>query len=330
MMRWPTLSLQLKARLPLLLILITLLLAGCEAKKSDSALQMATQGLISGSLSDASEYAVIGSLQHGGSLWHISDAERKYNWNHRAGEFSSLRAVGISANGKVAVTAVNADLVVWSTDTGQAMNYWRAPDRVMSIAVDPEGHFAILGLQNNLAVYFDIRQGLTVYEFEHEAEVFGVSLSNNGELAMTGSDDRTARVWRLSDGALLHKFEHGNQVKTVALSDDGKLGFSTAQREDAVIWDLQSGNAKATLNFRYQNYTAARFAKDNSTLLVGTFRGLLYLVNTSDGSKLATWSAKPQRLLGPTTSSAILDVAFNGSNKATSLASDGMLQFFSR
>ena len=38
------------------------------------------------------------------SFWDIPKAERKYNWNHRAGEYSSLRAVGISGNGKYVVT----------------------------------------------------------------------------------------------------------------------------------------------------------------------------------------------------------------------------------
>lgn len=312
----------------LFVVLIALASMGCEGEKPVDTLQVAVQGLISGALPSTSDLAVIGSVQHGGSLWNTVSKQRQFNWNHRAGEYSSLRAVGIAGNGKVAATAVDADIVIWDAVSGKSVNFWRAPDKVMSMALDHHGQFALLGLQNSQAVYFDMRRGLAVYEFQHEAEVFGVSLSRNGELAMTGSDDRTARIWRLSDGALLHKFEHGNQVKSVALSADGELAFSAAQREDAVIWDVASGDAKARLDFRYENYTAARFTEDSSKVVVGTFRGDIYMVSTRSGGKLNHWTAKHRKLLGPASSAAILDVAISADNTLVALSSDGLLQYF--
>jgi tricorn protease-like protein len=314
---------------PFIYLVIALFCLGCEGQKPEKIQKVAVQGLICGALSDNAKYAVVGSVQHGGSLWSTANAERRYNWNHQTEGYSTFRAAGMAGNGKVAVTVVDADIVVWDVTTGRSLNFWRAPDKIMALAVDQQGHYAILGLQNSLAVYFDLQRGLTVHEFQHEAEVFGVSLSRNGELAMTGSDDRTARIWRLSDGALLHKFKHGNQVKTVALSADGKLAFSTAQREDAVIWDVVSGDAKARLNFRYENYTSARFTEDSSKLLVGTFRGDIYMVNTSNGEKLKYWTAKPRQLFGPASSAAILDVAVNDNGNIIALSSDGLLQYFS-
>ena len=269
-----------------LVFIFCLLCTGCEGQKPESTINVAAHGLISGALPTTADYAMVGSVQHGGSLWNLTNNERLYNWNHRAGEYSALRAVGISGDGKVAATAVDADIVVWDVPTGQSLNFWRAPNKIMAMQLGHQGQYAILGLQNSQAVYFDMQKGNAVYEFQHDAEVFGVSLSQDRQLAMTGSDDRTARIWRLSDGVLLHKFEHGNQVKTVALSADGILAFSTAQREDAVIWEVASGAAKTKLNFRYENYTAARFSHDNATLLLGTFRGDVFLVSTGSGKKL--------------------------------------------
>jgi len=316
-------------RVIVFMLAVTFVCVACEGQKPEKTLQVAAQGLISGALAENTGFAVLGSIQHGGSFWNTTSGERQYNWNHRAGEFSSLRAVGLAGNGKVAVTVEDKDIVVWDMSTGQSLQFWQAPDRVMAIAVGQHGQYAILGLQNRQAVYFDIRQGSAVYEFQHDAEVFAVSLSRNGEFAMTGSDDRTARIWRLDDGALLHKFDHGNQVRAVALSEDGAQAFSAAQREEAVVWDSNSGSARTRLDFRYENFTAARFIEGGSKLLLGTFRGGVYLVSSSSGEKLKHWTAKPRQLFGPASSAAILDVAADSSGKVVALSSDGLVQYFS-
>ncbi len=318
---------KLLSALPLIVLSLTILTA-CEGEKPEQTTKVAVQGVISAALPKAADYAVIGSLQHGGSLWNLSNLERLYNWNHQGGQFSSLRAVGISGDSRIATTVVGADIVVWEVSTGQSLNFWRAPDKIMAMQLGQQGRYAILGLQNSQAVYFDIERGQARQEFQHEAEVFGVAISADGKLAMTGSDDRTARIWRLEDGALLHRFEHGNQVKTVALSDDGALAFSTAQREEAVVWDTTSGSAKSKVDVRYANFTSARFSEDSSKLALGTFRGDVFLVDTATGAKVKHWKAKSRQVWGPASSGAILSVAFQPDGKIIAVSSDGLLQQF--
>ena len=311
-----------------LFILLLALLAGCEGKKPEQTVKVAAQGVLSAALSRNGEKLVIGSVQHGGSLWDLSSKERLYNWNHKMGSYTSLRAVGASGNGQVAATVKDADIGVWDVSNGKSLNFWRAPDKVMSMTLGEQGRYALLGLQNSQVVYFDIQLGRSVYEFQHDAEIFGVSLSADGNFAMTGSDDRTARIWRLSDGELIQRFDHNNQVKTVALSPDGQLAFSSAQREDAVIWEVDSGAAKTKLDFRYENFTSARFSKDGRQLLLGTFRGDVYLVNTANGQRLQHWTAKARQLWGPASSGAVIALAFAESGKYIAVTSDGLIQQF--
>ncbi|WP_020410983.1 WD40 repeat domain-containing protein [Hahella ganghwensis] len=318
-----------RAAVGLSLLLMSLLLAGCEAPKPDEVMEVAVQGVLSGGISGDASYAVIASVQHGGSLWNADRAERLYNWNRSAGEYTTFRAADISSEGRVAITADNMDLLVWDVSSGRSLHFWRAPSKVLSLAIGPDGRYALLGMQNNQAAYFDIERGTVLYLFQHGAEVHGVALSDDGQFAITGSDDQSARLWRVKDGALLHTFDHSNQVRTVAMAVDGDMAFTTAQREDAIIWDSASGDALTKLDYRYENFTSARFSPDGKSLALGTFRGDLYLVSTSDGSELAHWKAKARSPWGPGSSGAILALAFRPDKRISAITSDGLLQTFS-
>jgi len=310
------------------LLLLGIVLVACEAPGPERKVEVAVQGVLSAGLSKDASKAVIGSVRHGGSLWDVSSGERRYNWNRKTGEYTTYRAATLSPNGRVAVTVMETDILVWDVVSGKSLNFWRAPAKVMSAALSPAGHYALLGMQNNQASYFNISQGVAQFEFQHGAEISGVALSADGRYALTGSDDQSARLWRLENGALVHTFSHNNQVKTVALSDDGRMAFTAAQREDSVIWDTTSGDALTKLDFRYVNFTAARFSDDGKQLMLGTFRGDIYVVDTANGSELSHWKAATRSSWSPVSSGAILALASAGGKKVVAVTSDGMLQSF--
>ncbi|RMF14956.1 MAG: hypothetical protein D6758_10575 [Gammaproteobacteria bacterium] len=312
----------------LALLLAGLALTGCGAQGPADRFVVAVQGVIDSAISQDGQSAVIASVHHGGSLWDLNARGRKYNWNHAQGEYTTLRAVAISGDGSRALTIKDSDLVVWDARTGQALNFWRAPDKVLSATLSQSGHRALMGLQNNRAIYFDVDRGQTLYTFDHEAEVYGVALSADDRYALTGSDDFKGRLWRLDTGELVHTFAHRNQVKTVALSPDGKLALTTSQREDVVLWDTESGNARNRLAFTYKNFVSARFSEDGRQLLLGGFQGDVYLMDTNSGSELAHWQMQPKKVVGRS-SKAIDSLAFNGS-KVVAVTSDGQVQFFQK
>ncbi len=310
------------------LLLALLVLAGCEAKGPAETFEVAAQGVLDSALSEDGSKAVIASIHHGGSLWDVTSRSRVYNWNHKSGEFTVLRAVAISGDGRRALTIRESDMVVWDATNGQALHFWRAPDKVLSATLSEDGRHALLGLQNNQAIYFDVEQGQTLYAFDHGAEVYGVALSADGRFALTGSDDFKARLWRLDTGERVQTFEHRNQVKTVALSHDGRLALTTSQREDVVIWDTESGNARNRLPFTYKNFVSARFSPDDRQLALGGFQGDVYLMDVSSGSELGHWRMKPKKVVGRG-SRAIDALAFTG-NGLVAVTSDGQVQRFSR
>ncbi len=315
---------------PFLIIFLSVL-AGCGGKGPESEAELAVQGFLSGALSADGRYAAVGSIHHGGSLWDVVKKERLFNWNHAAGEMSSIRAISFSGDGKLAATTVEDTIVLWEVVTGKSIAFWKAPARVLAIKLSQDGRYAVLGMNNNNAMYFDMKAGSRVFTFPHQAEVRSVDLSGDGALGITGADDLTAKVWDLKTGEQVHQFTHQNQIKTVAISNKGKYGFTTSQREDSIIWDLKTGEPVLTLPNRYTNFTMARFSDDESKLLLGSFQGVLTVLSVSTGNVESTWQAKPRKAYGGASSKAVVSAVFSAkSGGVIALMTDGMLETFEK
>lgn len=315
---------------PLFVSLLTaFILAGCDSgEPASKSWKYANQGILSADISMDGSYTIIGSIHHGGSLWQTDKGERLYNWNHKKGEYSSLRATSLSGNGKLAATAERDEVVVWSTQTGKYQSFWKAPDVILALKMSQNGHYGLMGLRNNTASYFDLIRGGAVHTLSHKDEIRGVDLSLDGKWAVTGSDDMTVKVWSLSDGKEVFSQSHNNQIKTVAISADGSKAFSAAQREDAIIWDIKKNKSLATLGYHYENFTAARFSEKGDKLLLGTFQGLIYLIDTKSGKELKRWRSKTRKPWGGASSKAIVSVSFGKKGTVYALASDGILGLY--
>ena len=308
------------------LLLLTCTLLACSKGPSESK-QLATQGLLSGALSPTADLAVIGSVHHGGSLWDLGKKERLFDWNHAKGQLSSIRASSISGNGKLAVTCVEDNMVLWDTVTGQSKSFWQAADRIQSITLNKDGSRALMGLKDGTVSYFDMKNGVDIHNFSHQAEVRTTDLSEDGLIGITGSDDRHAKVWDLKKGIEIGSLTLENQVKTVAISPSGQLAFTTAQREDTVVWEIKTGKKKFRLKNRYINYTTASFSKDERFITAGTFQGEIKRWSIASGEEVNKWQAKRRKAYGGSSSKAIIDV-IDLKNKVVALTSDGLFQTF--
>lgn len=308
------------------LLAVTLLLSACS-NGPETSVQLATQGLLSGALSENGEMAVIGSIHHGGSLWDLPNKERIYSWNHTKDIPSSIRAVSISGNGKLAVTCVEDAMVLWSTQSGQAKQFWQAPDRILSIKLNWNGSRALMGLRSGQAIFFDMDRGMSIFTFNHQAEVRMVDLSEDGSIGLTGSDDKSAKVLDLEKGEEIRSLTLNNHIKTISLSPSGALAFTTSQREDAMIWDAQTGDVKFRLANRYTNYTTSTFTKDELFLTAGTFQGEIKRWRIATGKETNAWQAKPRQAYGGANSKAIVDI-IDLNTKIVALTSDGQMQSY--
>jgi WD40 repeat protein len=298
--------------------------AGCSPAPGHSdALEMAAQGLYAGALSPRSELALVGSLNHGASLWRTADRARLYNWNHRQDERAALVAAAFSADGSRAVTTDPRTLVVWDTQSGSALASWATPGTVLDVALARDGRRVLMGLDDHSAVLFDAESGSHLHTLLHDGVVGSVALSADGRWALTGSDDGAAVLWEAGSGDAVHVLEHDNPVRVVALSAAGRYAFTASQGRRVAVWNGATGERLLSLAERNRGVTAARFSPDERFLLVGYVNRAVELWDVVTGQRVQRWHLDGRHAWRPP---AVLAVGFSASpERFYALAGDGRL-----
>lgn len=305
-------------------------LTGCGSGDAPSLWkEYALSGAYSAAISDKGTFSSLGSFNHGGSLWRLEGHERLYNWNHKAKDYSIIAATAFSPDERFAVTANQQDLVLWDTSTGQPEGFWSSPAEIMQMDLSPNGNFALLGLSDHTAVYFDVKNGGVKRTFRHDARVRSVALNDDASLALTGSDAYQAKLWSVETGELLRTVSFSNVVDTVAISPNNRYAFSAGSLDKAIIWDVNSGEELHTLSniadfFQKRvSYLSARFSPDSSQLLTGSAAGLVQLWDVNSGSELRRWRVHKRDPYGPV-HAGVYAVGF-GQNTYYALSSNGIM-----
>ncbi len=307
-------------------------LAACGSRDAPLAsLEVAEPGAFSAALSPDGRQAAIGSLRHGGSLWELDTDQRRFNWNHRAGESTPITAVAFAPGGDAVMTASHDTLVLWDTASGGAITYFTAPAKVNAIALGPGGRLALLGLSDDTAVLFDARKGGIRRVFAHEGRVRSVALDADARLALSGSEERSARLWDVGSGAQLQRWQHDADVRLVALAPDGSRALSVSKYDRAVLWDTSSGRELGALPAfrarvtRGETWTAAAFSADGTRLLTGTTDRRVQLWELPALERRAQWEM-PRRAEWKRSGAYILAVGFGAAEGAfLSVSADGFV-----
>ena len=314
--------------------LLTLTLAACSSGEPPVDWQnYATIGLFSATISENGQLAAIGAQGEGGSLWDIETGARLYDWNHKKGTRTIVAQTAFSPEGEFAVTANQQDLVLWHTATGRAEWFWNSPGEILDIALTRRGNYALLGLANHTAVFFDILNGGIVRTLRHGGRVRTVALSRDGKTAITGSDDYIATIWDIKSGLMLQQLKLDNIIDTVAISSDGKTAFSASSLDRGVVWDVASGDIISYISgnepFKQRriSYLSARFSTDASKLLTGSASGAVQMWDPQNGEMLGYWRTHKKDAYGPNSVS-VLSVAFSRSGSYLALGSNGVLNEF--
>ena len=143
--------------------------------------------------------------------------------------------------------------------------------RINSVAISPDGKYALTGSDDNTAKYWDLQTG---NEFKtlngHFNDIYSVAISSDGKYALTGSGDFTARYWDLQTGNELKKLRgHSYSVSSVAISPDGKYALTGAGDNTARYWDLQTGNEIKQLRGHSSDLYAVFISSDGKYALTG-------------------------------------------------------------
>lgn len=314
--------------------LAPLALTACSSGASPDAYEaLAIGNLFSAGLSRDGRLALIGSIEHGGSLWDLANNARLFDWNHQQGQYSNIIASDFSPDGRFAVTATPNDMVLWNTGSGASEGFWSAPAEILDISLSDQGRMALIGCANNKALYFDIRNGGIERELSHQARVRAVAInSRDPAIGVSGADDYTSHSWDLGSGKELASITLENVIDCVAINDDASLAFSAATLDKAIIWNPQTGEIQHDLSARGLfsrplSYISATFSEDGSQLLLGTTSGLVELWNANSGQLQKRWQLHQSGAYGPNTA-ATLATGFAGT-RLQAVGSNGVFNQFS-
>jgi len=291
--------------------------------------ELAVQGLYNATLSDNAEFALIGSINHGASLWSVANKERLFNWNHKKGEFSQITEVGISPANDFALTASPLTMVLWDRVSGQGFNYWNAPSEILGVDLLPGGIYAALALVDHTATLFDVANGGVQRIYNHDGRVNSVDTHLGRNLLLSGSDDFSAKLWNLNTGEQIFRWDMDEEVQLVKLSPDGSLAFAMAKYAQAATWNTATGEKTGEIPLgssairRGKMLTAVSFSNDGQWLLTGTADRVIQLWQTSDMREIKRWET-PRRNKASPTAAAVLALAFESNSRFYAITSDGL------
>ncbi len=294
-------------------------------------IEVASRGINGGALSSNGEYALVGSIFHGGSFWRNRDGERIYNWNHtKEADDRIIISADIDDTNTRALTADAASLVLWDIDSGRASRFWTSPAEVLTSKLANGGRYAMLGLADHSAVIFDAVRGGITRNFYHKGRVRSVDISGDLRLAMTGSEDHTATIWQLDDGERLFTIEHTEDVQLVKLSARGRYALSAAQYDEAVLWDVAKQKRLGTIALKQEQLkrglriSAAEFSQNEGEILLGYPDRRVELRRLPSLELISQWHL-PKRDQWQPSAADVIDLAFDPRGYYWTMASDGFV-----
>src|SRR5690625_4751825 len=125
----------------LISVCVLFILQGCDrAAAPEASLEVSNRHVTAGALAQTGDRLLMGSSWHGGAYWDLDKSERLYIWNHARGESTVMTAVALSPDAHWALTSASNTLVLWSTLTGAAQQYWSSRSEEHTSELQSRGH----------------------------------------------------------------------------------------------------------------------------------------------------------------------------------------------
>ncbi|MBA4323229.1 MAG: hypothetical protein C0408_10470, partial [Odoribacter sp.] len=135
----------------------------------------------------------------------------------------------------------------------------------------------------------------TVVQTGHYAAVTAVCYSADGNFIATGSADKTIKLWRRSDGKEIRSYPGNDyRISYVEINKQGTLVLSVNENGTLMIWDLLSGELFKQLKPADDKYTFASFHPDGQSVITGSRKSGISVLDSQTGNKLKEFKATPR------------------------------------
>ncbi|MEE0916768.1 MAG: TIR domain-containing protein, partial [Bacteroidales bacterium] len=158
-------------------------------------------------------------------------------------------------------------------------------DRVLSVAVSPDGKYLASGSLDNTVKIWDANSGVCIRTLKgHSRYVLSVCWSPDGKYLASGSEDKTVKIWDAKSGECIRTFEgHSDGVLSVCWSPDGKYLASGSWDKTLKIWDAESGVCMLTLKGHSRSVRSVCWSPDGKYLVSGSEDNIVKIWDANSG-----------------------------------------------
>jgi len=315
----------------LLLLSVTLLLSACDRSPQPTAqFEHAAKGAYAATISQNGDFSFISSIRHGLSLWDNRNNRLLYNWHHYIDKPNDVFIVRLSANNQVALSASTHEFVLWDTQTGQSLGFYKVSESAITdIQLSSQGDYVVYGQVNGKLVHVNLRTGRRLEIPLHTAKVSSLDMSSNGRYVLSGGNDHQAFLWDTQTAQVLQRFEFTQRVSQVKLERTGRFAFIADSQKAAQIWDLRTGKKVSSLVYtaRQSIFSTLRFVKQGQYLLTGNASRRVVLWDTQTGKAVQHWMVTPRKETRPKAAVVYSATLWNDSEIVTE-SSAGLLEIW--
>ena len=236
-----------------------------------------------------------------------------------------VRVVGLSANGRVGVTADSRELAVWDLRAGLviqtkvpaypdldelARRAGQPSGRLENVALSGDGSLlAFSGFashpwqtpadENPIGVsLWDVRRGAERLHLRDPGPpVSCLALAADGRELLTGGTDGTVRVWDTGTGEEIRRFEaHRGRVTALRLSRDGELVGTAGADRRIKLWERKAWKLSTDLTIPVAVQTIA-LSPDGRLAFSGGEDGRVWIHDTRTGGQKGVLTAHKGKIL---------------------------------
>jgi WD40 repeat protein len=189
-------------------------------------------------------------------------------------DYNGPRAGALSADGKRLAIADGTLMRLWKLPSGEVVDKFAAPRKIMALALSPDGRSVALG--DEAGHVYCVSSGRAVLQLpEHSHQVTALAFSPDGKFLFSASLDEGARLWELPRGRKVWEVKYPlGWCLSAAFAPDGSL-LATGTSE-GLVWlrDARTGREVGKLNPERFAVRCVCFSPDGKLLAVGNGRSM--------------------------------------------------------
>ncbi|MCL1037144.1 hypothetical protein L2750_08255 [Shewanella submarina] len=198
-----------------------------------------SSNIIATSVSANSQFAV--SLSRDSvALWSIADGQSRGWWSLPA----SGQSVAVADNGALLVGLTDGSVLSLAANQDKLIKYLGHTEKVNSVAISANGSLALSGGNDDMVHLWNPSSGQPEQSWQLNSRVVKVALSDDGLLAFASDSTNDARIWDAVDGELKSKLNIKVRQKTFSdarfVKANRALLTGTPARE-VILWRTDSG-----------------------------------------------------------------------------------------